>query len=361
MRVFQNSGLYRAYMPRLGRLTAGCTTFAASRDAFLADRYGAIHLLKPVVDGDPSAFFTNGDDPELQGAWAREKGMKEGTSLEEILLAQIEDHRAEVFYNTDPMRYGDAFLEKLPGSVKRTIAWRAAPSRGGAFLKHDLVVNNFPGLLAEYERQGARTAFFSPSHDPAMDPYAANQDRPIDVLFVGSYSQHHQKRARMLEALAAQRSRYNIVMHFAVSRLVKLAETPAGWVGPLRKHRRPKDIRAVARGPIFGRELLDALGQAKIVVNGEIDMMAGDRGNMRIWEALGCGAALVSDDGRYQSGMEPGRHFLTYSGVEDMLSKVERLLRNADERREIASQGHGMISTVFSKAEQWKAFEALAG
>ena len=58
-------------------------------------------------DGDQNAFFTNGDDHILQERWAEENGLRRGLDLEDILLAQIESHRAEVFYNLDPMRYGE--------------------------------------------------------------------------------------------------------------------------------------------------------------------------------------------------------------------------------------------------------------
>src|ERR1700730_13344335 len=104
MRLFQNSGLYRSYLRRLNQLASGAHGFDERRQIFLADRFGALHFLQPVLNGDPDAFFTNGDDEILQRQWARENGMRADTSLEDILLAQIEQHRAEVFYNLDPVR-----------------------------------------------------------------------------------------------------------------------------------------------------------------------------------------------------------------------------------------------------------------
>ena len=133
MRLFQNSGLYPAYVPRLRILTHNYISFASQIDAFLHDRYGACHFLKPVLDRETAAFFTNGDDEQLQRQWAQEQGMPSKASLASILLAQIESHRTEVFYNLDPMRYQSAFVRSLPGCVKKAIAWRAAPSPGADF------------------------------------------------------------------------------------------------------------------------------------------------------------------------------------------------------------------------------------
>src|ERR1700745_3782683 len=115
MRLFQNAGLYPSYLPRLNALARHASGFEGRRRAFLDDRFGALHLLKPVLDGDADTFFTNSDDEILQRHWAQENGLASHTSLEDILLAQIEHHRTEVFYNLDPMRYGSAFVKGFPG------------------------------------------------------------------------------------------------------------------------------------------------------------------------------------------------------------------------------------------------------
>lgn len=360
MRLFQNSGVYRAYRPRLERLTRDCDRFDAATRAFLDDRFGAAHFLKPVLDGDPDAFFANGDDERTQRLWATEQGMAADAPLDAILLAQIEHHRTEVFYNLDPMRYGDVFLARLPGCVRRTIAWRAAPSQGGQFLNHDVIVNNFPTLLEGYRAQGARAEYLAPAHDPEMDAYAARTDRPVDVLFVGTFSRHHRVRTAMLEAIARLRERMTVVMHLDVSRYTRLAETPLGWVGPLRRDRRSRDIRKVAKAPVFGRDLLNAIGNAKIVVNGAIDMAGPDRGNMRVWEALGCGAAMISDAGRYPDHLRDGSEFESYSTKQELVEKLIALVANDHKRIEMALLGHQAIAQKYSKSWQLEQFAALA-
>lgn len=360
MRLFQNSSVYSSYRSRLRELTASAETFDEAIAAFLSDRFGAPHFLLPVLNRSPDAFFTNGDDEVVQRFWAREHGIAEDASREDILLAQIEDHRTEVFYNLDPMRYGDAFLARLPGTVKKTIAWRAAPSYGGAFFKHDIVVNNFPTLLDGFRAAGVRAEYFAPAHDPAMDAYAATKARPIDVLFVGTYSRHHRIRTAMLETIASLRGEMTIAMHLDVSRYTRLAETPLGWVGPLRKDRRNRDIRAVSKPPVFGRDLLAAIGSAKIVVNGAIDMAGPDRGNMRVWETMGCGAALVSDRGNYPPGMEEGRHFQIYDAAEDLTSLLTKMVAQTTSTQDLAARGNAMIRSLYSKDVQWQNFIALA-
>jgi Glycosyl transferases group 1 len=359
MRIFQNFGFYPAYLPRLARMTRDCGTFTASRDAFLADRFGACHYLKPVLEGHPDAFFTNGDEPCLQQLWAQEQGMSANASLTSILLAQIEHHRTEVFYNLDPMRFASDFVRMLPSCVKTTIAWRAAPSPKVDFGAYDAVVCNFPSILEGYRKRGWRAEYFSPAHDPEMNAYAINTDRPIDVLFVGGYSRHHHQRAVILEAVSALRKGLNIVFCLDCSRLTRLAELPIGHFLPLASHRRPLSIRAVSHEPVFGRELYAMISKAKIVLNGAVDMAGTDRGNMRCWEALGCGAVMLSDEGVYPQGMRPGRDFETYRDTDDALMKIKRILADYDTWRPMAVRGLATVETTYSKAVQWEAFVEL--
>lgn len=359
MRLFQTYGLQATYLPRLDALRRGTNSFEGMRDVLIGDRFGAVHLLAPCLDGDRAAFLTAGNDAALQRAWARENGLSSGADPGDILLAQIEAHRTEVFYNCDPMNFGNAFLKRLPGCVRRTIAWRAAPSEGGAFLDHDVIVNNFPYLLAAYRAQGVRAEYFFPGHDPEMDAYAAQAERPVDLLFVGGYSRHHRRRGEMLRRAAALRDRYRVVFCLDPSRLTRLAETPAGLVGPLRRHRRPAEIRAVAAAPVYGRDLYAMLGRARVVLNGAIDMAGSARGNMRMWEAMGCAAAMVSDSGDYPEGMVAGETFLDYSDGDEMIAAIGALLEQDERRRAVASRAHTMISTRYSKAAQWGAFQRL--
>jgi hypothetical protein len=360
MKLFQNSGLYPAYRQRLDRLAESTTTFAERLDVFLNDRFGACHFLLPVLERDPTAFFTNGDDDILQRRWAKEQGIPGKSTLEDILLAQIEHHRTEVFYNLDPMRYASDFVRKLPGCVLKSIAWRAAPSPGADFAAYDLVVCNFPGILESYRCNGWKAAYFSPAHDPEMDAYADNTGRPIDVLFVGGYSRHHRRRAELLEAIAAQALLFNVVMHLDCSRLTRLAESPVGKMLPLAKHRRPGVVAKVAQPPVFGRDLYTALGRSKIVLNGAVDMAGDDRGNMRCFEAMGCGALMISDLGSYPAGMIDGKTMLTYRDAADAVSRIQESMQDGT-WRPIGQCGHRMVRESYSKQTQWQDFMLLVG
>ncbi len=361
MRIFQNVGIYPSYATRLSGLIKNVQDHRGMLAAFLDDRFEATHLLEGVLNKNPACVLSVGNCEPFQKKWASEHGIGKKASLLSILLAQIEEHRAEVFYNLDPVRFDDRILKQLPACVKRTIAWSAAPTPHMRFQGYDLIVNNFPGILKKYADKGCRTAYFFPSYDPEMLVKDDAMDRPIDILFVGCYSRHHLRRSGILEAVAKLAPAKNVCYHFAMGRLNRLAELPGiEKIDAFEKYRRPQSIRAVAQPAIFGRDLYRALKSAKIVLNAAVDMAGSERGNIRCFEAMGCGALLLSDSGSYPEGMTSNETLVTYQTSEDALHVAKELLVNHDLRRRIANAGHQMLVHRYSKTAQWAAFKALA-
>jgi hypothetical protein len=358
MRLFQNSGVYPSYLAHFDVLASTASGFAERRRIFLEDRFGALHFLQPVLIGDPDAFFTNGDDEILQQLWARENGIRPGASLEDILLAQIEHHRSEVFYNLDPVRYPSAFVRKLPGCVRKTLCWRAAPSGQADLAAYGVVLGNFPSILDSWRHKGCRAEQFFPAIDPVMDEYG-HGERPIDVLFVGGYSRHHSARAKVLEQVASLAATRQVVYCLDASRLTRLAESVFGRLLPLRKHRRPDTIAKLGKPPAFGRQLYELIGKSKIVLNGAIDMAGSDRGNMRCFEAMGCGALLLSDAGNYPDGMVAHETIVTYATSGNCVELIDQYLTDRRAAETIADAGRKRLTDLYSKERQWALFRTI--
>ena len=356
MRLFQNNGLSRGF--RTHRPRASDRNFSECLSSFLDTRYTASHILLPVLAGNADAFYTNGDDEMLQGLWARDNGMA-GKSLEQILLAQIEHHRTEVFYNLDPMRYGSAFVRQLPGCVKKSICWRAAPSGSADLTAYDLVVCNFPSILDDWRNRGCRVAYFFPAHDPVMDSYASARHEEIDLLFVGGFSRHHRARVAALTA-AASVTGIRARLHLEDSRLTRLANS-LPFLPLLGELRHPAEIRRLRAGPLYGRDLYAAMASARIVLNGAVDMAGEDRGNMRCFEAVGCGAVLLTDTGRYPEGFVDGETMVTYASAGQIPHLIERLIAAPARAGAVARAGYAMVRDRYSKERQWTRFQELCG
>lgn len=359
MRIFQTNRYYPALRPRLRELDRHRPTFKGMIDAFLDFRECAAHILEPVYARAEWAFYTNPGDEFVQRKWAKEQGMNSRASLSAILKAQIEAHRTEIFYVLDATSLDRDFMSTLPGCVKKTIAWHAIPFKNIDLSVYDLVVCNFPSILAALKALGCRTEYFTPAHDPELAPFAARQDRPIDVLFVGGYSRHHERRAKVLEGVATLSGEYKVEYHLDRSRLCRIAESPLGYLLPLAKHRRPAGVAAIALAPAFGLDLYDLMSKAKIVLNGAIDMAGAERGNMRCFETMGSGALLLSDEGVYPDGMCDGETLVTYGSPDEAVERIRNLLSESRSGLAIARAGYDMVSTRYSKKAQWQRFESL--
>jgi len=330
--------------------------YAEQMSALLADRYGNSHILQPVLDDAEHARYIVADATFAQRAWAREKGMPANTKPQSIVLAQIEEHRSEVLYNITPILYGPAFLKRLPSCVRTSVCWRAAPLNGAELDAFDLRLSNFPPALEEWRRKGQRAAFFEPSHDPVASEYATNASRSIDIAFVGSYGRHHVTRNRLLQRVAELVRERRVQFHFAMSRSTRYVNALPFIPRLFPYLALPDALRRVSRREVYGRAMYELFGRAKIVVNAAIDMASQFRGNMRCWEAMGCGAVMLSDDGVYPSGMRPGLDFVTYRDADDALDRIDAILADYDAWRPMAERAVATMESCYSKKRQWESF-----
>ena len=81
---------------------------------------------------------------------------------------------------------------------------------------------------------------------------------------------------------------------------------------------------------------------------------------MRCFEAMACGALLLSDDGNYPEGMTRGQTMEVYASGEQAVDQILRSLENWPRSMEMASRGQELITQIYDKASQWKRFTELA-
>jgi hypothetical protein len=360
MRLFELITFGQPYLRHFERHVAkpGETTYAGQLSALLDDRYGNAHVLLPILAGDERARLVVADATSLQEAWRTEHGVPRAATVEDVVLAQIEEHRTDVLYNISPLIFDSRFVKKLPGCVKHTVCWRAAPLAGADLSGYDLCVGNFRSMLDEWARAGHRSAWFEPAHDPVATGYA-REERDVDIAFVGTYSWLHGRRNLLLQRVAELAPSVKVRFHFSLGRSARLVNA----LGPARalfpKLALPASLRRVAHGPVYGRAMYELFGRARIVLNAAIDMASEFRGNMRCWEALGCGALMLSDAGIYPPGMTAGTDFVTYDGSDDAVARIERILADYDRWRPTAAHGLSTMETTYSKEAQWASFVKL--
>jgi spore maturation protein CgeB len=95
-----------------------------------------------------------------------------------------------------------------------------------------------------------------------------------------------------------------------------------------------------AHPPVYGLEMLRLLRRSRVVFNNHIDISHTNASNMRLFEATGVGACLVTDRKQNLSTMfEPEKEVLTYNSAEECVEKVKYILDHEAERLSIAVAG----------------------
>ena len=77
---------------------------------------------------------------------------------------------------------------------------------------------------------------------------------------------------------------------------------------------------------------------------------------MRTYEAIGCGALLISEDGIYPEFLVPDEDFLTYTSRESLFEKIEFALGLPDQGRAIAEKARKKLMANCTKQKQWDDF-----
>ncbi len=181
------------------------------------------------------------------------------------------------------------------------------------------------------------TAYFYPGMPGGIEGGFAGVQPELDVLFTGSWTiQQHDTRNRMLERVAreAASTPFSFALH-----------TDPGHL-PV-----PEALRPFVLRPVFGQAMHQALRRARIVLDaradhklrspkGDTDLGGGDTVNMRLFEATGAGAFLltqhVPDLHRF---FEPGYEIETYRSADELIEKIRYYLAHPDEREAIARRG----------------------
>ena len=102
----------------------------------------------------------------------------------------------------------------------------------------------------------------------------------------------------------------------------------------------------------FGEDMVKVVNESKICFNRSL----GGDFNMRVFETLGCGTMLLTDE--IKNGLpylfEDGKDLVLYRSYKELLDEVNYYLTNDEEREKIAEQGRQMAlrNTYYHRAKQ---------
>ena len=303
----------------------------------------------------------------LQKLWAKEHGVKYNSQnwLRGILAAQLKEYKPDVLL-LDDLYFCDAEMRQFlrdscPKPVK-IVGWRAAPTEDyGVFRDIDLMLTSTPLFAGQMRDHGANVEIIMHGFEPAILQFVdPNQERDIDFSFMGTFvlrDGFHNERLALVKRLLDQTKlevwgdisepQTPSIQRRAVAKLGRtmdrmglsipaLTEAPPGPVAKSMRREYPGRLH----DPVLALEYFKILSRSKINLNNHIDCAGEFAGNIRLFEATGMGACLVTDWKVNMPEMfEPDVEVITYRNPEECAEKVRYLLDTPDQLQRIAEAG----------------------
>ena len=243
---------------------------------------------------------------------------------EKILLAQIEAFKPDLVLNQDVFHVDTALMRRIKGIGKPVLVGQVGiePSRGVDWSVYDLMISQLARIVQSFRAAGVRAEVSHLAFEPRLlDALPPAPLRDADISFVGSLSADHRQRIALLEAVAA---RYDLKIWGAISRSVP-ASSP---------------LHRCFQGEVWGAEMYQTLRRAKITLNSHIDIAGREAGNVRLFEATGVGAFLLTDfKDNLHTLFEPDREVAAWRSIDDCLAAIARFLEDAEGRAAVAAAG----------------------
>lgn len=240
----------------------------------------------------------------------------------EILAAQLRAFTPDVVYNHDPSGIAVDRLKSLLPADCALVAQIAAPRDPETAWRHyDLVVSSLPNYVASFRKDGVNAEYLPLSFESEIAQSVKPPTRDIPLSFVGSITQAHRARAAFLETIA--RETEIAIWGDGVDTL------PPGSA-----------VRRRYREMAWGRDMLALLGRSQITINKHIDISEGYANNMRLFEATGMGACLLTDWKENLADLfEPGAELVAYRSTEECLDLIRYYQTHDTETARIAQAG----------------------
>lgn len=242
--------------------------------------------------------------------------------LMNVAVAQIKAAKPDVLYCQDLSFFPGEVLHELKQHVRLIVGQIACPLPPEPFIKgYDLILTSFPHFVDRLRGLGVKSEYFRIGFDERVLSLLGAVEKDIDFSFVGGISRHHGGAIPLLEYLAKKTDMR--VLGYGADSLP--ASSP---------------IRQRHGGEVWGLDMYRALARSRITLNRHINVAENNANNMRLYEATGVGAMLLTDrKDNLHDLFDIGREVVAYSSKEEAAELVRHYMAHPEEAAQIARAG----------------------
>lgn len=308
----------------------------------------------------------------LQKKWASEHDITWTNSnwMMEILEAQIAEFKPEILFTHDYSFITPEFRKKIRKKVPsiRTIIGYDGNGMLGPerFSGCDIMLSCVEFLVERYNQIGFKSFLFKPGFESTIIERVEKTDRNVSCSFVGGIefgSNGHEGRMHVLAAIAKEhpvsvysnlqsqtkfwRSRLGMLKRGDLINFLKSGESWSDF----------KILQKRFKPGLFGIAMYQLLAESKISINVHSEVARNLSGNMRLFEATGMGACLVTDkkDNLSDYFIE-GSEIVSFTSPDDATDKISWLLRNPEQCDLIGKAGQARTHKTHTFAQSVQKF-----
>lgn len=253
------------------------------------------------------------------------------------VFEQVRTLRPDILYCHDLSLFPNWFLGKIRKHVKLVVGQIAHALPPDAFVKgYDLILTSFPHFVDRIKAKGVDSEYFRLGFDHRISASFDGVPRDVEFSFVGSLGRSHGSSIPLLERLCR--------------------ETPIRIFGyGIDGVPRKSPIRERYEGEVWGIDMYRILARSRVTLNRHIGAAENFANNMRLYEATGMGALLLTE--RKDNLIDlfaPGEEVEIYSGPDDAVEKISALLREPDRCAKIAAAGQARTLREHTYRERMK-------
>lgn len=246
------------------------------------------------------------------------------------LAAQIGHYKPDVLVNMMITFIPASFLREIQQHTGLIVTWGSPRIFTYPFdpteyrgLKH-VIATNSRTVLDYLKPSGLDTELIRHAFEPrVLSTIEPSRDKPIPISFIGLLRGIYGMRRKNLEFLCAQ---FKDEMQVFVASLEDVdAASP---------------IRGCRRGEAWGEDLYRVLARSKIAWNIHHELAGDSADNLRLFEATGMGALLVTDWKKdLGTVFDVGKEVVAYKSIEECAELIRYYLDHPRERDAIAAAG----------------------
>ena len=352
MRILLIADYYPAYLASFHKSqSVSELTYDAAQDLMLEDYFGVFGTFRNYFRkiGHACDLLIGNDYPQ-QNKWLAEAGERvvaTAQNKQQVVLKQIEAYKPDVIFIGSMFDYYGDFMRKAAAVTRNVFTWISCPHpKGLDFSGIRCVMSSVDGFVEQFRSQGLASAKLDAAFDADIVTRIGPQPKKYQVTFIGGLSRgSHSFRLGMLKELIKQGVSVDL-WGYGLDR---------GWVfpSPLKKH---------FHGELWGLDYYRILAQSKITLNFHVDVAktAGFAGNMRTYEATGCGALLLTDSGpKLRELFDTENEVSVYSDPVDLARKISTFLGDDERRERIAAEGQAACHARHGYGARIRDFERI--